>query len=377
MLVSSQGRGDLLFLSWLSKSDNQTPEIIATQAFSNLAKCLKDKNLLVLHERIYGNVASANEILTIRETCYCQQGINTPIAPVFVEGLPTASVNLAGVHIVAIAKENYTSVQTIEWRNNPCGILTKGQDAEYLCLSDIAQVVRNTGDLSPAEESSQTFQVTEEILKQLNWSFRDVKRTWFYLHNILDWYHEFNRIRNEAFKRMGLFNGNPLSVIPASTGIWGRNMRGGWCTMDLIAMRPLPGKQFEVSRLVNPRQNEATSYGSAFSRALSVKTHTCNYLFISGTASIDEHGKTIHIGDFRNQTIRTIQNVNALLSLSGANLQDICQATAFVKYRKDVDEFYRLIDELDLTSIPMVCTIADVCRDDLLFELDATAILPK
>src|SRR5579884_3518315 len=64
--------------------------------------------------------------------------------------------------------------------------------------------------------------------------------------------------------------------------------------------------------------NEASDYGSAFSRGLRVDLNGLVILLISGTASIDEHGRTIHVGDFRGQARRTYQNITRLLESEGA-----------------------------------------------------------
>jgi hypothetical protein len=36
----------------------------------------------------------------------------------------------------------------------------------------------------------------------------------------------------------------------------------------------------------------------------------------------------------------------------------------------------QIISRLGLEEMPSICTIGDVCRPELLFELDATAVLP-
>ena len=165
-------------------------------------------------------------------------------------------------------------------------------------------------------------------------------------------------------------------TIPASTGIHGRNHHLSWCTLDLLATRPVGGVPLTIDRLANPKQNEAPDYGSAFSRGLAVTTGRTRYVVVSGTASIDDQGETIHVGDFVRQTEVTMDMVEALLVQGGAGLENVVQATAFIKRPEDVGTFQRIINELGLEDLPIVCTIADVCRDDLLFELDATAVLP-
>jgi enamine deaminase RidA (YjgF/YER057c/UK114 family) len=183
-------------------------------------------------------------------------------------------------------------------------------------------------------------------------------------------------VRNAAFKSLGLMGRNGDGAIPASTGIEGRNARGGWCTLDLIAAQGRPGARFEMQRLHNREQNEATEYGSAFARGMAVTLGECRYFFVSGTASIDDQGATVHVGDFEAQTKHTLTAVSALLEGAGAALPDVRQATAFIKNPLDLRSFERLADRAGLSGVPMVTTVADVCRDDLLFEIDATAVVP-
>src|SRR4051794_22513533 len=53
--------------------------------------------------------------------------------------------------------------------------------------------------------------------------------------------------------------------------------------------------------------NEAFAYAkpSAFSRGMRIDLNGLTILLISGTASIDEHGVSVHVGDFRAQMRRT------------------------------------------------------------------------
>ncbi len=376
MFFSTDGPGDLIFLTWTPETEQETDTLQIRKGYRQIADCLLSKRAVLLHERIYGNARISSSTLELRNTVYRENDVKTEIPPTFVEGTPCNGYAVAGIHAVAIQQYPDPEPPVVRWKNRPCGRALRGQDADYLALSDVGSLVRQVGKETPGEETRKTFAVVEEVLNQSQWTFHDVRRTWFYLQNILDWYNEFNQIRNTAFKHLGILNGNPLGAIPASTGIQGRNADGGWCTLDLLAIRAVPGQSIETRRLVNPKQNEAPQYGSAFARALSVKTARCQYLFVSGTASIDEHGVSVYPGDFEKQTIRTLENVSALLATAGAKLQDICQATAFVKRPEDVKLYHSIAHRMGLDRVPVVCTLADVCRDDLLYELDATAVLP-
>jgi enamine deaminase RidA (YjgF/YER057c/UK114 family) len=231
-----------------------------------------------------------------------------------------------------------------------------------------------TGDDLAATQ--QALESAEMLLRQAGLGLGDVARTWFYLRDILDWYGPFNATRNRAFRRMGLMGPNGDGRIPASTGIEGRNARGGWCALDVLALAPRRGHKLEIRRLSNSKQNEATEYGSAFARATEVVLGDARYVFVSGTASIDGHGETVHVGDFETQTLFTLEAVQALLAGAGASLADVKQATAFLKNPCDGRAFQRIVERSGLGAVPLVTTVADVCRDDLLFEIDATAVVP-
>jgi len=132
--------------------------------------------------------------------------------------------------------------------------------------------------------------------------------------------------------------------------------------------------------------NEAYDYElpSAFSRGLSVTLPSpARLIYISGTASIDKHGRSVHIGDFREQTIRTFENITGLLSAAGAAWKDIVKTTIYIKdINRDYKEFNEIRCEfyakLGLSPYPAsVCVQAHLCRDELLVEIEAQAIVKE
>ena len=64
--------------------------------------------------------------------------------------------------------------------------------------------------------------------------------------------------------------------------------------------------------------NEAYDYGSAFSRGMRIDLRGLTILLISGTASIDDQGRTVHVGDLRAQVRRTYDNITKLLASEAA-----------------------------------------------------------
>ncbi len=292
--------------------------------------------------------------------------------PTCVEGAPVGRGGLAGIHVIAARGTS----RLVAEGDRVYGREVQSPAARVLGLSDVGRRASGRLAAGPAEDAGAAIDAAEDLLAREGFSFRDVARTWFYLRDILDWYGPFNAVRNAAFRRMGLVGPGGDGQIPASTGIEGRNHRGGWCALDLLALRPTNGGRLEMKRLHNRKQNEATEYGSAFARAMEVVLGDARYVFVSGTASIDDRGATVHAGDFETQARYTLEAVEALLEGAGASLADVGQATAFLANPSDGRSFERIVERSGLRDAPLVTTVADVCRDDLLFEIDATAVVP-
>jgi 2-iminobutanoate/2-iminopropanoate deaminase len=126
--------------------------------------------------------------------------------------------------------------------------------------------------------------------------------------------------------------------------------------------------------------NEAYDYGSAFSRGMRIDLNGLTILLISGTASIDEAGRTVHAGDFRAQLRRTYENITKLLAAEGATWHDIVRTTC---YLRDIERDYQAFNEertaffkqQGLDPLPASTGIqAILCRPDLLIEIEAIAM---
>jgi enamine deaminase RidA (YjgF/YER057c/UK114 family) len=104
---------------------------------------------------------------------------------------------------------------------------------------------------------------------------------------------------------------------------------------------------------------------------MTLKESDVTHILLSGTASIDEHGKTVYQNDMRAQIRKTFHVVQALIEKEGATLADINEATVFLKDEKDIDLYWEVAEELNVVDLPAIFMVADVCRADLLFEIDA------
>jgi len=150
---------------------------------------------------------------------------------------------------------------------------------------------------------------------------------------------------------------------------------------ELTAVKDIRTKAITAPRALN----EAYEYArpSSFSRGLRIDLGNVSVLLISGTASIDEHGQSVHIGDFRAQMRRTFDNITALLAAEGATWKDIVRTTC---YLRDIERDYAAFNEertafykaQGLDPLPASTGIqAILCRPELLVEIEAIAIIVR
>src|SRR5947209_7606115 len=129
--------------------------------------------------------------------------------------------------------------------------------------------------------------------------------------------------------------------------------------------------------------NEAYDYGSAFSRGMRIDLNGLTIVLISGTASIDEQGRTVHVGDFRAQLRRTYENIGKLLESEGATWHDIVRTTCYLRdierdYQAFNEERTAFFKEQGLDPLPASTGIqAILCRPDLLIEIEAIAMFRR
>ena len=131
--------------------------------------------------------------------------------------------------------------------------------------------------------------------------------------------------------------------------------------------------------------NEAYNYPkpSSFSRGLRIDLNGLVILLISGTASIDEHGNSVHIGDFRAQLRRTYKNITELLAAEGATWKDVVRTSCYLRdierdYAAFNEERTAFFKEQGLDPLPASTGIqAILCRPELLVEIEAIAMFRR
>lgn len=243
------------------------------------------------------------------------------------------------------------------------GSFYEDADARYCLLGDIRPV---DTDAPRGEQAMEVFDMIQGGLIKAGMEFHDVVRTWFYNDQILDWYAEFNRARSTFFQRHG------ITAIPASTGIGVANRAGAALVAKAIAVVP-KNNSVKIRQVESPLQCEATAYGSAFCRALEVADRSVRVLYISGTASIEPGGETAYVGDPAKQIAKTMEVVDAILENNGMSLTDTVRAIGYFRHREHIPLWDEYCRSRGMAALPIVLTECEVCRKNLLFEIELDA----
>lgn len=266
------------------------------------------------------------------------------------------------------------------------------------------QVVPDTAETGVYGRTLSAFQRLERLLQSRGSGFHQVVRTWLYLGGIVreeggtQRYMEMNRARTAFYEGIRFpsaptpsegggadgADGAERIAYPASTGIGTENHD---VVMSAIAVDADPRK-VRMFPLENPRQTSAFDYSMRygptspkFSRAMVLTSGAAATIFVSGTASITD-SETRHAGDVARQTHQTLDNIEELVSEEnfarhgagglGAKLGDLAFLRVYIKRREDFAAT-RAVCEARLGRLPTVYATADICRPDLLVEIEAVA----
>ncbi|MFC1467213.1 Rid family hydrolase [Verrucomicrobiota bacterium] len=260
-------------------------------------------------------------------------------------------------------------LQPIKLNGQTVGYFYEDEHARYCRLAGLQP---GDADASREAQTRSLFERMANALKQCDMKFADTVRTWLYLDQLLDWYDEFNAVRTQFFEEHGVFD----KMVPASTGIGACNPQGAAITADLLAIVP-KSDAVTIQAVESPLQESAMDYRSSFSRAAEVGFPTHRTIYISGTASIEPKGETVHLDDSEAQIALTMEVVKALLNSRDMDWSDVTRGIAYFKNSNDLKIYQEFCEKHDIPEFPLAISHADVCRHNLLFEIEIDATKAK
>jgi enamine deaminase RidA (YjgF/YER057c/UK114 family) len=223
----------------------------------------------------------------------------------------------------------------------------------------------STGDASA--QTSAAFASANGLLQAAGMTFTNVARTWLHLPDIDRDYAALNVSRRQFFAQHG------ITSAPASTGIGG-TLPSESCRLGL-GFYAVSGDARRTI-MTSPTLNEAPQYGADFVRGLRLDEGNRTALMVSGTASIDEHGASVHLNNTAAQAERMLLNIRALLERQGAGFEHIVSAVSYIKHAEDAGDVQRAFAQAGFEGFPNALVVADVCRPELKCETEVLALLP-
>lgn len=282
---------------------------------------------------------------------------------------PTLTVDVRSI-LESVARITFGGQKgrVIRDQNRVVGMRYETSDAITCYLYDLVSSELNAPG---GVQTTHVFETIERILKAEGMEFSHLVRTWFYMDRILDWYDEFNQARTQFLSEHQRLNSG---VLPASTGIGIANQFGAGIIAGALAIKPKSkSADLYVREIASPLQRSALEYKSSFSRAVEVQRAGRRELYISGTASINPEGATVHLGDVDWQIGLSMNVIVALLQSCGLDWNNTTRAIAYFKHPKDRSIFYEYLCQHGLEKLPLTWMHADICRPDLLFEIEIDA----
>ena len=292
----------------------------------------------------------------------------------------------------------------VSGRRGPCAVEWVSENMVVVRHSDVAWahcagILPGTDAPAVYDRALSGFRRMRDTLGAKGFGFGQVVRTWLYLGDIVgpegdtQRYKELNRARADFFESIRFLDEHVPpsvtgSVFPASTGI-GASDRD--VTMGCIALTT-DRRDLVVVPLENPLQTSAFDYGSVhspqspkFCRAKAILGRHAAAILVSGTASIVD-SETRFVGDVEGQTRQTLENIQALIAREnfersgvagvGATLRDLVLTRVYIKRQEDYGKVKAACQER-LGEAPAIYVVADVCRPELLVELEAIAFTPR
>ena len=335
----------------------------AAEIFSGVADALRQTDSRIIQERILFAPGGMEAVVSARAAAYGDLDDGVPAAL-----LHTLSGGQAvsGVQVYAVAGD--ATIEPVLIDGVKLGRIARAGDQTVVSASGLTATVFD----SRREQARGMMLKAERIVAAAGGSFFDVARTWMWLTDLLEWYDDFNAVRNDFFTERGLLGTDKDPILPASTGISLDAAEGGHCTMEFLAVL---GKQGVLARhQAGGDQGSPYDYGSAFSRALTAHTLAGPTCLVSGTASIDVVGNTEHFDNPERQIADTIQHAQAILAAGGCGDDDVVQAIMYCKTPEIETMVRRMCADLPW---PQLITVCDICRHDLWFETELAGCRPR
>ncbi len=245
---------------------------------------------------------------------------------------------------------------------------------------------------SVAQQSQEVFGKMDHLLSSYGFAVDDIVRQWNYIGNIVSYkngkqnYQEFNDARSCYYKKGCWENGYPAAtgIGISSEGIIVGGIAFKKASADVQGIYPIDNSLQVAAHVYSKKVLiddglDAIKSTPKFERAKLIETKEGVCCFVSGTAAIRGE-ESMEASSAKLQTIMTIENIEYLVSKEnlikyGCKAHDLkyVKVHVYVKNKADYEEVKSVVAEA-YPHLPVAYTVADVCRSELLVEIESILI---
>jgi len=221
------------------------------------------------------------------------------------------------------------------------------------------------------KEVSGVYEVIEKNIHEYGFSHEDIYRFWNYMKNVNRNYSSFNKVRDKYFRK------HKITDFPAATGIEAALPRKQNISISLEVIKAKNDKYLTIKSLRSDFQCEPLIYGPKFSRAklLNFKKDRVKKIYVSGTSSVDRKGNSILGEDYEKNIAYVMSCAEHLLKKAGMSIENIVMSRVYFK-NTAVEKVFEKIYRNKNWDFPYNFLFANICRDNLTFEIECIAAKP-
>ena len=320
----------------------------------------------LIFSRIYFSDIANQKSIIENSPVYDLLNSNSTVS--LIEQPASSGANLIILLYLIDAKNIEKEIKIIDEFNHTSSTIISDKTTKHIWTTNLVSNI----EFDSYKQTQQIFDNYDKILKENNSTLIDHSiRTWIYVRDIDNHYMGMVDARRELFEEEGL---TAKTHYISSTGIEARIQNvNNLVSMDALTIPTIKQEQITFLEALE-HLNPTHEYGVTFERGTKVDYSDRTHYYISGTASIDNKGDVVHIGDIKKQTHRTLENINALLNPHGAALNDMAYLIVYLRDFGTEKIVREIIKETIDNDIPMIIVQGAVCRPTWLIEMEGVAI---
>lgn len=364
---SPKGKNEYFISIGSEKSSDfsQSLENIYKSYISNLEKLSLSGDTQVFSRFYLSDIANQKDaLLKSKIFLLSQKGAYSIIQQCPLDG---SDISILSYHIEKPGEKEKINFED-SWKN---GLKTKGVNYNLYYTGNFYSNI----PLGPSGQTNEIFSSYNSFLEENKMTLMgNAVRTWIYVRDIDNNYNGMVAARKKYFEKKGL---TKETRYIASTGIEARLREASvLVSMDAISVSGLDPAQI-IRMEAREHMNPTHEYGVTFERGTKIEFGDRSHMYISGTASINNKGEVIHIGDVGSQTKRILENIRALLNPHGADIKDMACLIVYARNITQTEEIMKAIKEEGIDHIPLIFAEGAVCRPTWLVEIEGVAIIPS